>query len=52
MFHDSCKSEGTDPNIYDHGWDGPSDLVRELVNDTRLSLVEQTFSLSVFKKSL
>ena len=52
MFHDSCKSEGADPNIYDHGWDGPSDLVRELVNDTRLSLVEQTFSLSVFKKSL
>ena len=50
LFHDSCKPENVAPDTYDYGWDGPSALVRELLKDPRLVLVEQVFSVSIFKK--
>lgn len=50
LFHDSCKPLTSVPDRYDHGWEGPSKLSRELQADQRLTLVEQVFSISVFKK--
>lgn len=50
IFHDSCKPVASDPEVYDHGWSGPSDFVRELQKNARVELVEQVYSLSIFKK--
>lgn len=51
LFHDSCRPDNLSHDGYDHGWPGPSKLVRELKSDSRVSLVEQVFSISVFKKN-
>lgn len=51
LFHDSCQPIQTPESKYDRGWPGPSRLVRELQRDSRITLVKQIHSLSIFKKT-
>lgn len=51
LFHDSCRVNRTPDGVYNRGWPGPSRLVRELQQDSRVTLEEQVHSLSIFKKS-
>lgn len=51
MLHDSRKREGSAPERYDMGWDGPTQLATELKADTRLSQIDSASSLTVFRKN-
>lgn len=50
LIHDSCREPGTPEHIFNRGWQGPTRLARELQDDDRIELLEQAFSLSVFRK--
>ena len=50
IFHDSCRVTGTPENVYVKGWPGPTQLVKELLQKSDVILMEQTHSLSIFKK--
>ncbi|HNY79296.1 MAG: FkbM family methyltransferase [Sedimentisphaerales bacterium] len=50
VIHDSRRLPDTADHVFNRGWQGPTRLAQELVNDNRLELVEEAFSLSIFKK--
>ena len=50
LIHDSRREAGTPDHVFNRGWQGPTLLVDELQEDARVELLEQAFSLSVFRK--
>jgi predicted O-methyltransferase YrrM len=50
LFHDSRKEAGTPRETFNRGWEGPTQLAKELLDDHRLKLIEEAFSLTVWKK--
>lgn len=52
LFHDSARPIDSKDEKADHGWPGPSRLVRELKNDSRVEFLEQVYSVTAFKKNV
>jgi len=50
LLHDSRRLPDTPENVFNRGWPGPTRLARELAQDNRVELVEEVFSLSIFRK--
>lgn len=50
LFHDSRKEKGTPDNTFNRGWAGPTKLADELRRDPRVKLVNEAFSITVWKK--
>ncbi len=52
IFHDSRKEMGTPTNTFNRGWSGPTQLAQELLSDNRVKLINETYSISVFEKTI
>jgi FkbM family methyltransferase len=50
LLHDSRRLPGTPDHVFNRGWQGPTRLAQELTGDRRVELVDEAFSLSVFRK--
>jgi predicted O-methyltransferase YrrM len=50
LIHDSRRLPGAPEHVFNRGWQGPTRLAQELGGDSRVELVEEAFSLSVFRK--
>jgi len=50
LIHDSRRLAGAPDHVFNRGWQGPTRLAQELAGDRRVELVEEVFSLSVFRK--
>ena len=50
LIHDSCNKNLINKNKYKFGWNGPSKLAKELRSDKRVKLIEESSSLSIWKK--
>lgn len=52
LFHDSRKEAGTPKDTFNRGWEGPTRLAKELLSDTRVKLVDEVFSITVWEKTI
>lgn len=50
LIHDSRRLPGAPDHVFNRGWQGPTRLAQELAKDNRVELVDEAFSLSVFRK--
>lgn len=51
LFHDSRKEEGTPEHTHNKGWPGPTKLAKELLKDERVKLIDEAYSITVWKKA-
>ena len=49
LLHDSRRVPGTPEGEFDQGWPGPTRLADELRTDPRVELVDEVYSLTVWK---
>jgi hypothetical protein len=52
MIHDSRKEKGSPEGKFNRGWPGPTKLADELRNSSKVKLVNEVFSVTVWKKAL
>lgn len=50
LFHDSRKESGTPAATFNRGWAGPTRLAEELRTDSRVKLIDEAFSITVWEK--
>jgi hypothetical protein len=50
LIHDSRRLEGEAEEKYNRGWQGPTQLATELLQNNKVRLVEEAFSLTVWQK--
>lgn len=50
MLHDSRRPVETPAGEFNMGWEGPTQLANELRTDARVELVEEVYSLTVWRK--
>jgi len=50
FLHDSRREPDAPENEFKRGWQGPTQLAQELGEDQRVALVEEVFSLTVWRK--
>jgi len=49
LLHDSRRVPGTPGQVFDQGWPGPTRLADELRVDPRVTLVDEVYSLTIWK---
>lgn len=52
LFHDSRKEAGTPKDTFNRGWSGPTQLVQELSSNNRVKLIDETYSITVWEKTI
>ena len=50
LIHDSRRVPGTPDTEFNQGWPGPTQLVSELRSDDRVELLEEVYSLTIWRK--
>lgn len=50
LFHDSRREPGAPDTVFKRGWPGPTQLAKELRDRTDITLVEEVFSITAWKK--
>ncbi|MGA3150561.1 MAG: class I SAM-dependent methyltransferase [Candidatus Saccharimonadales bacterium] len=50
LIHDSRRISATPAKEYHRGWPGPTKLAKELRNDKRVHLIDESHSITVWKK--
>lgn len=50
LLHDSRRISGTKDNVFNRGWEGPTKLANELKERDDLKLIDEVYSLTIWKK--
>ena len=51
LFHDSRREEGAPEGVFARGWPGPTRLVSELKAHQCVELIEEAFSLTIWRRT-
>jgi hypothetical protein len=50
VLHDSRRVEGTPAGVYNQGWEGPTQVALNLLNDERVTLIDECWSMTAWRK--